>query len=81
MSVWIEHPDLPGQPVEVPELAVPHYRAAGWVVTEPSAKPKKLREPVEETAAPEVESSEESADEAAPAESPKRRRTSTKEQD
>jgi hypothetical protein len=39
---WIKHPDLPGQPVEVPDLAVPHYRAAGWEITEAPPKPKKL---------------------------------------
>jgi hypothetical protein len=29
------HPSLPGQPIEVDEVSVPHHRAAGWQVEEP----------------------------------------------
>lgn len=28
------HPDLPDQPISVPAQAVPHHRAAGWVLVE-----------------------------------------------
>lgn len=30
MSVRMEHPDLPDQPIDVDELAVASHRAAGW---------------------------------------------------
>jgi hypothetical protein len=32
--VTMTHPDLPGQPIEVGEAAVPHYQASGWQVDE-----------------------------------------------
>lgn len=38
---WIEHPTMPGRVIEVPELSVPHHRAAGWQVVEAPAKPRK----------------------------------------
>ncbi|MFE2046360.1 hypothetical protein ACFXAZ_36660 [Streptomyces sp. NPDC059477] len=28
------HPDLPDQPIEVDEAAVPHHQAAGWQIAE-----------------------------------------------
>jgi hypothetical protein len=33
--VTMTHPSLPGQPIEVDEVSVPHHRAAGWQVEEP----------------------------------------------
>lgn len=41
---WIEHPTMPGRVIEVSELSVPHYRAAGWRVVEVPTKPKKPSE-------------------------------------
>lgn len=79
MSTWIEHPDLPGRRVEVPDISVPHYRASGWRVTEAPPKPPKLPRGDEvqptpaKTPAPEV-----AADKTEP-ESPKPRRRTTKE--
>jgi hypothetical protein len=87
MSTWIEHPDLPGQPVEVPDIAVPHYRASGWQVTEAPPKPPKLpREdkpadtqpaPAKTPPAPGPEAAEDKTE----TESPKPRRRTSKEGD
>ena len=38
-TVKMRHPDLDRQ-IEVPESAVPHHRAAGWVFDDTEAKPK-----------------------------------------
>lgn len=38
MAVRMVHPDLPGQPADVPASAVPHHRAAGWQVEEGQAE-------------------------------------------
>lgn len=82
---WIKHPDLPGQRVEVPDGAVPHYRASGWVVTEAPQKPKKLPADDGETGAPNdalAATGESAADETeskTETESPKPRRRTTKE--
>jgi hypothetical protein len=41
MSAWMRHPDLPqDQLIEVAENAVPHHRAAGWVVTDAPTAPE-----------------------------------------
>lgn len=72
MSVRMEHPDLPGQPITVDERAVPHYAAAGWVeAPEPEPAPRKA--PVVKPA------TEDSESEPAP-EKPSRRRTSKEEE-
>jgi hypothetical protein len=46
--VTMTHPSLPGQPIEVDEVSVPHHRAAGWQVEKPPqetppAAPKRRR--------------------------------------
>lgn len=87
MSAWIEHPDLPGQRVEVADQSVPHYRAAGWQVTDAPPKPEKLpADDAKTSPIPAENQSEESqstpADEAeskTEPESPKPRRRTTKE--
>lgn len=42
----MEHPDLPGQPIEVNDAAVVHYGIAGWVVTDPPPPPPRMTLPV-----------------------------------
>lgn len=76
---WITHPDLPGQLAEVPEGAVPHYRASGWQVTAPPPKPVKL--PADESPAPEktAPAAEAEQDKTDPEPPKSRRRTPTKE--
>lgn len=37
-TVTIEHPDLPDQPAEVPEMALPHWERAGWQKVEEAAE-------------------------------------------
>lgn len=70
MSVRMEHPDLPGQPITVPESAVPHHAAAGWVeAPEPEPTPRKA--PTAKT----TSDNDDSESEPAP-EKPSRRRTS-----
>ena len=76
-GVWMRHPDLPEQPIEVQEKAVPHYQSSGWSVTDAPEKPVRKRPtPAESTgenvSAPVVE---EKTDEPAP-EKPARRRAS-----
>lgn len=34
-TAWISHPNLPGQPTEVPKSAVPVHMHSGWVLAEP----------------------------------------------
>lgn len=47
----MKHPELPdGQLIEVDDLSVPHYRAAGWVVTD--APPPAPRPHSDDTEAP-----------------------------
>lgn len=41
MSVWMRHPSLPEQPIEVAEQAVPHYQSSGWEVGDAPVKPAK----------------------------------------
>lgn len=77
MSVRMEHPDLPGQPITVSEQAVPHYAASGWGVAE-NQEPEPRRKPALKTT-PDVEKDAEQQPEPAP-EKPSRRRT-TKEGD
>lgn len=79
---WIEHPTMPGRPVEVPDSAVPHYRSAGWVVVNPPAKPVAPAlmpvDGVEQTPPVEGQTTQAPVEDAG-TESPKRRRTSPKE--
>jgi hypothetical protein len=35
----MSRPDLPGQEIEVPDQAVPHYQSAGWAQTTPPPAP------------------------------------------
>jgi len=42
-GVWMRHPDLPEQPIEVQEKAVPHYQSSGWSVTDAPEKPVRKR--------------------------------------
>jgi hypothetical protein len=76
---WIEHPDLPGRRVEVPDIAVPHYRASGWQVTEAPPKPPKLPRGDEPQPAPARTPAAGVADDKTEPESPKPRRRTTKE--
>jgi len=82
---WIEHPDLPGRKVEVADLSVPHYRAAGWQVVEAPAKPKKPskddeRAPDEGASAAAEEAPSDASEAKTESEPPKsRRRTHSKE--
>lgn len=75
MSVRMEHPDLPGQPITVSEQAVPHYAASGWGVAE-DQEPEPRRKPAPKST---PEDQTEQQPEPAP-EKPSRRRT-TKEGD
>jgi hypothetical protein len=74
-TVWMRHPDLPEQPIEVQDKAVPHYQSSGWSVTDAPEKPARKRPTPagstgEEVPAPVVE---EKTEEPAP-EKPARRR-------
>ncbi|BBA99278.1 hypothetical protein RVR_5825 [Actinacidiphila reveromycinica] len=52
-NAYITHPDLPGRVVEVPDSAVPHYRATGWELTsKPVPVPKLPANPAEAATAP-----------------------------
>ncbi|NUP19876.1 MAG: hypothetical protein HOZ81_28110 [Streptomyces sp.] len=45
-DVTMTHPDLPDQPITVPEESVPHYQASGWELakeTPPATKPTARR--------------------------------------
>ena len=42
-TVWMRHPDLPEQPIEVQERAVPHYQSSGWSVTDAPVKPSRKK--------------------------------------
>lgn len=45
--VRLTHPDLPDQPIDVPEAAVPHHARAGWVVEQaPTEGPAATGAPV-----------------------------------
>lgn len=40
-TVWLAHPDLPDQPIEVPEQSVTIYSHSGWVLRdEPEKTPE-----------------------------------------
>ena len=48
MGVWMHHPDLPGQPIQVAATAVPTHRRSGWrTFTDDNKQPPKPE--VEET--------------------------------
>jgi hypothetical protein len=83
MSTWIEHPDLPGRRVEVPDISVPHYRASGWRVTEAPPKVPKLPREGEPAGAQQAPATTipapEPAGDKTETESPKPRRRTTKE--
>lgn len=72
MSVRMEHPDLPGQPINVPERAVPHYAASGWAeAPEPEPAPRKT---------PTAPAAAEDADPEPAPDRPSRRRTPKEEE-
>jgi hypothetical protein len=56
--VTIRHPEA-GE-AQVPESAVPHWRAAGWAVAEPEPQPEPRSEPENKRRRREASNSEES---------------------
>lgn len=48
-AVWMRHPDLPEQPIEVDERLVSGHQASGWELAEAPEKPspKKKTPPAE----------------------------------
>lgn len=39
--VHMSHPDIDAPPAQVPDTAVPHYTAGGWVLVDPPPPPRR----------------------------------------
>lgn len=74
-TIRLRHPDLPDQPIEVDEIALVHYGAAGWVLDD---SPKPPAPPVRVSRTDNAPADAEGAtsdSEPAPATAPRRRAT------
>lgn len=58
-TVWIVHPDLPDQPVQVPKTALPFHRLSGWMTLEEAglSTPKSAQEVADAAMAAQIEAS------------------------